>query len=699
MPDGQIQTPRRLILVSSLLSLFPLASSAAEFRMYVPFAIREIGPSSDVAYNDKFSSEITVMNVGEARTSLRAAFHDRAGTVVKEVRRDLDPRATVTLRLRTEFGEAAFAGSAVVTADQPLAGVVHQRSNGHSLRPAPTFRAFSSRGEPRVYLPTVLKNRFDTNTRFAVQNTSDEVADFTLSIYDAQDQQRKYMAVRSGVRPGAARHFDMAALVIPGFSGSGSAVIESTATAVGSAMELDTRRHLAKGFEGAPRGSRKVFMATALCQAFKQTTTYYAVQNTSVSDTANVWVDYSNGSSQFLQIAPFAKRSINPCEAGVGAGFSGAAQMSVAGERSANLVVMGKASDPFSNPTGFEGVASGGRRVALPYVRWSSLSTGTRTYIAIQNLADVEHTATVRFFDRSGYQVGGNQALAVAPLQKVNINFAAVQNAPFSGSALIEGAEDANFNVLARTSGDDDTSLQPREDYDGVVVVGELARAIDISQGTGPITLDDARCFVEDQGRKHIIVKAAIDEEWSGSNHNRDTSKQHLRTLWEAREVEGINVGVDLYLYVHWPPNLNFRTPVPDQVREAIALLKELDTAYPPMVANRLWIDLEETPPPGQQTATTVSLIRSALQACGSFPCGIYTRQDWWRSFTGDTSEFAAYPVWYAHYDNLPSFADWPAFGFGSWTEPMGKQYADKRFEGKLCDKTVDYDIMHLVIP
>ena len=86
----------------------------------------------------------------------------------------------------------------------------------------------------------------------------------------------------------------------------------------------------------------------------------------------------------------------------------------------------------------------------------------------------------------------GDLALAVGSLQKANITFAAAQDTYFSGSALIEGAEDANFNVLARTSGDDDTSLQPREDYDGVVVVGELAPAIDISQGTGPITLDDA---------------------------------------------------------------------------------------------------------------------------------------------------------------------------------------------------------------
>ena len=233
----------------------------------------------------------------------------------------------------------------------------------------------------------------------------------------------------------------------------------------------------------------------------------------------------------------------------------------------------------------------------------------------------------------------------------------------------------------------------------GAEILGELGDAIDISQGTGEITVDDVRCWVG-SGVRHIIVKAAIDEEWSGTNHNRDTSRQQLETLWRAKYEEGLDFSVDIYLYVHWPPNDFFETPVPDQVREAIDLLGELAIGPPSLPVGRLWIDLEDAPPVEQSLADTVSLIREALEACGSFPCGIYTRKTWWDENTlPNTTEFSNYPLWYAHYGCPlnPTFSDFEEFG--GWTEPFGKQYADNKEENcsdNLCSKSVDYDIMYL---
>lgn len=222
-----------------------------------------------------------------------------------------------------------------------------------------------------------------------------------------------------------------------------------------------------------------------------------------------------------------------------------------------------------------------------------------------------------------------------------------------------------------------------------------LGPAIDISQGTGPITLDNVRCWVN-SGVKHIIVKAAIDQEYSGTNHNRDTSKQQLETLWRAKYEAKLPITVDLYLYVHWPPNLNFSTPVADQVGEAIGILKELKTGSLPV--GRLWIDLEEHPPSGQSVSTTVKLIGEAFNRCGSFPCGVYTRKDWWEKYTGNTTAFSAYPLWYARY-SCPAnttFNDYDPFG--GWTAPVAKQYDDGKCPGfpYLCGTPSDRNTMYL---
>jgi hypothetical protein len=233
----------------------------------------------------------------------------------------------------------------------------------------------------------------------------------------------------------------------------------------------------------------------------------------------------------------------------------------------------------------------------------------------------------------------------------------------------------------------------------------DLGEAIDISQGTGNIAVRDVECWVN-SGVKHIIVKAAIDEELSGSNHNRDTSIQQLETLWRARYEEGLQFSVDIYLYLHWPNNPALyppiTTPIPIQVQEAKKILEELNTGNPPLPLRGLWIDLEEVPPwctdlYNCDAEKTVNLIREALNECGSFSCGIYTREEWWMTYTGNAAGFAPYPLWYAKYRSCPaepSFSDFEPVG--DWAAPVGKQFDKGICLGKLCAKSVDYDTMYV---
>ncbi len=59
-----------------------------------------------------------------------------------------------------------------------------------------------------------------------------------------------------------------------------------------------------------------------------------------------------------------------------------------------------------------------------------------------------------------------------------------------------------------------------------------------------------------------------------------------------------------------------------------------------------------------------------------------------WTSIYGGLdkcTKFGSIPLWYAHYDHTPSFADWTPFA--GWTKPHIKQYAGTT---SLCNSNVD---------
>lgn len=69
---------------------------------------------------------------------------------------------------------------------------------------------------------------------------------------------------------------------------------------------------------------------------------------------------------------------------------------------------------------------------------------------------------------------------------------------------------------------------------------------------------------------------------------------------------------------------------------------------------------------------------------------GIYASGYMWNQIVGSKdacTNFANYPLWYAHYDGKESFDDWPTSKFGGWTTPTMKQYAGT---AAICGTAVD---------
>ncbi len=151
-------------------------------------------------------------------------------------------------------------------------------------------------------------------------------------------------------------------------------------------------------------------------------------------------------------------------------------------------------------------------------------------------------------------------------------------------------------------------------------------------------------------GVKRVIVRASIESETKKA-----IARQQCEMVAQAR--------LELHIY-GWP---YWGDSISAQVRAHCDLVFGLPV-------KRYWLDCEAS-----DIMWTVdemlAKIREAVDAA-TIPAGIYTTLAWWRQWTGHTDAFATLPLWYAHYDYDPTFADFsPGAG---WDKPEMKQYNDR---------------------
>jgi len=101
-----------------------------------------------------------------------------------------------------------------------------------------------------------------------------------------------------------------------------------------------------------------------------------------------------------------------------------------------------------------------------------------------------------------------------------------------------------------------------------------------------------------------------------------------------------------------------------------------------------VWIDIETYPGWSSNHVSNrnfITAMANALKADGA-SVGIYTSAHNWESLVGlEWAGVSQHDLWYAHYDNNPSFGDFKAFG--GWHKPTIKQY---RGTSSLCGAGVD---------
>jgi hypothetical protein len=132
----------------------------------------------------------------------------------------------------------------------------------------------------------------------------------------------------------------------------------------------------------------------------------------------------------------------------------------------------------------------------------------------------------------------------------------------------------------------------------------------------------------------------------------------------------------------------------PCRSKSGSAQVDQMMAAISSNLYGMVWIDVETNPSPGCGWTTDyngncafLTEIINRIKSHGKVPA-IYASRYMWQTIFGAMSgcaSVASQQLWYAHYDNSPSFSDFVAFG--GWTKPAIKQFQG---DTTLCGAGVD---------
>lgn len=404
--------------------------------------------SAAPAYNTAFTVSITYQNVGTVPGSVSVDFfQEGSGTAINFNAGTLNGGASTSLSVGTAISSGSFKGSAVLSSDQPIIATIVQLDVTGTVRNRPLSNGFDAAGgAPKQLVATVLKNAFNSTTYFSVQNTESAAIDVKVDYYALGATSPTFTDTATNLPANAAKYFDAGTTAGLGTTFNGSAVVTAklTGTAtdakiVVTADELSTIDGGSKSFEGTSVSSDKIFMPSALCNAFGGQLTAYAIQNADLANNVTFDVRYKlPGLADVVDgpytLAPGGKKSVGGCDK-LPANSNGSAII----ERTAGtgtLVAVGKVAGA-NITSAFLGIPSGNgsANIALPYIRWSPDSTinnngQQRASVAIQNIGTADATnVRIQYIDRDGNIKGTHTIGTIAAGAKVSSN-------PTLGNAL-----------------------------------------------------------------------------------------------------------------------------------------------------------------------------------------------------------------------------------------------------------------------
>ncbi|KAL0484822.1 GH family lysozyme [Acrasis kona] len=197
------------------------------------------------------------------------------------------------------------------------------------------------------------------------------------------------------------------------------------------------------------------------------------------------------------------------------------------------------------------------------------------------------------------------------------------------------------------------------------VVYANATLGLDLSFWQGDVSLNTWKCL-RGSGYQFAIVQV-----WKQSGEPNPWAVSDIKRAYAAGFLH-----VDAYIF----PKTSISPE--DQVKRSIDLLRSQGAGNFGMI----WIDVESKAAWGNcdQNVAYLNRLINQIKNMGVKP-GIYSSSSQWSAIMCGRGGFSNIPLWYAHYDNNPSFSDFRSFG--GWSKPAIKQY---KGDTKQCGINID---------
>jgi hypothetical protein len=194
----------------------------------------------------------------------------------------------------------------------------------------------------------------------------------------------------------------------------------------------------------------------------------------------------------------------------------------------------------------------------------------------------------------------------------------------------------------------------------------------------GSMSQYDWDCFVN-AGYSFAIIQT-----WQGGYGFDSNIANCVNDAWAAGMAH-----VDVYAFLC--PNCNYNYPASSAIN---SLLSSLNNAglTPGSDFGMLWFDVEQCSGCWNDADSNAAFLQDGVNQAVSdgLNIGIYSSEYEWGATVGYSEGFTSFPLWYAHYDDNPSFSDTSYYQFGGWTSPAIKQFTDQ--QPSQCSTDADQD-------
>ncbi len=356
-----------------------------------------------------------IQNVGDADATVQFTAYDLAGADYDCGSEVAVPDGSVNVKIDTCVADG-FAGSAVVSSDQPMAAIINVNNKGTGNAAGQYTGTDGADVATTISFPLMKNDFHGRTTTFYIQNSSDSLNDLTAT-FTVKGESGTYEKIYSDVPANSM------VIIIPEDASVADGVVgglsvTGTSALAGTVLEHETTAAIAENLQASRAFSPNDYDTQLYCplvrynHTSKDQTTGVQVQNTDVT-TQTITITYGNGITNTADVAAGASHTF-PTKNDLAEGVKQSATLTSAGPIVAVVNDKGLSTSDPQRVTTYACFAGAGATtsVSLPLVK-ERLGVN-QTGVQVQNVGGSSITITVTYNNSGGTVVVQNATPLVA---------------------------------------------------------------------------------------------------------------------------------------------------------------------------------------------------------------------------------------------------------------------------------------------